>query len=196
MPIWGWRMTDLGRRYDVGMTSVLRRCVALSGACLLAATPAVSGGVSEQTRAVWDAALSRCVSFVEGGDDAMGGWDAMPVRLPGVYSRYDRFERSGDDIAVIPATRDGYDLCRVIRLGDGVKDGSAAPIDRLIFESLLPDRSLSADGLRFAPNDSGVLTSCINHHVYELTPDLVVRTGNAMLRLAPAAISSKETSPC
>ena len=28
MRIWGWRMTDLLRRYRVGITSVLRRCAA------------------------------------------------------------------------------------------------------------------------------------------------------------------------
>ena len=70
MPIWGSRMTDLARRYHVGIASVLRRC-ALTFFCTVP--------VAAQADA-WDEFVDRCLDPYEHlAFEIVTGLEAQPI---------------------------------------------------------------------------------------------------------------------
>ncbi len=70
MPIWGSRMSDLARRYHVGITSVLRRCVMTLAICMPIAAQADA----------WDEFVARCLDPYEHlSFEVVSGLDVQPV---------------------------------------------------------------------------------------------------------------------
>lgn len=163
---------------------------------LLTAQSSIAEQIPVSVRSHWEAAIAKCVIAAFGESNPFSDWEKIEVDVPGVYSRFDQFEQKQNDIRVVVATRDGLDQCRVLRIGDGNRDGYSESVDRAIFEGILPRQETTIEKTTFTPNGDGIPQACIRGQLYELRTDFVVRTGNAIVRLGPPSSIHGGSKPC